>query len=357
MNANTVAVSSGRKTQNRLSDIRRAIADIFEDLSGKEISTTDSSTTFLEMGFDSLFLTQVAQALQTKLGLKIMFRQLLSDQATLDDLAAYIDSELPEDAFLVEAATSATVGAIVPQLSSHVSNAAAVPMLGDMNREVGASESAVERLMRDQLQAMNQLFAQQLAALQGQSSADSATVNSRSALSAAIRGSGVPRSVASPTDKGSKELKGYTPFKPLPRNASGELTSRQKEHIEALIELYTKRTAGSKQKTQEYRSVLADPRVVAGFRTEWKEMIYPIVAVRSKGSKLWDVDGNEYVDILNGFGPIMLGHRPDFVQEAIAKQLQEGFEIGPQTLLAGEVAKMILRIHRKRACNFLQHRF
>jgi glutamate-1-semialdehyde aminotransferase len=52
------------------------------------------------------------------------------------------------------------------------------------------------------------------------------------------------------------------------------------------------------------------------------------------------VDGNEYIDIVNGFGPIMLGHRPDFVEKAIERQLREGFETGPQTPLAGEVAEM-----------------
>src|SRR5260221_13261082 len=70
-------------------------------------------------------------------------------------------------------------------------------------------------------------------------------------------------------------------------------------------------------------------------------MVYPIITSRSKGSRLWDLDGNEYIDILNGFGPIMLGHRPDFVEVAIEKQLHQGFEIGPQTLLAGEVAKAL----------------
>jgi len=69
-------------------------------------------------------------------------------------------------------------------------------------------------------------------------------------------------------------------------------------------------------------------------------MVYPIFTVRSKGSRLWDVDGNEYIDILNGFGPIMLGHRPDFVERAMEQQLHEGFEIGPQTTLAGEVAEV-----------------
>ena len=83
-------------------------------------------------------------------------------------------------------------------------------------------------------------------------------------------------------------------------------------------------------------------------------MVYPIVTERSQGSRLWDVDGNEYIDILNGFGPIMLGHRPDFVEQAIAKQLHEGFEIGPQTPLAGEVAELFCEMtgnERMTFCN------
>ncbi|MFZ0561376.1 MAG: aminotransferase class III-fold pyridoxal phosphate-dependent enzyme, partial [Terriglobales bacterium] len=110
--------------------------------------------------------------------------------------------------------------------------------------------------------------------------------------------------------------------------------------MQRLIEMYINRTAKSKAMTQQHRLPLADPRVVSGFRSQWKEIVYPIVTVRSKGSRLWDVDGNEYIDILNGFGPIMLGHRPDFVEKAIEKQLHEGFEIGPQTPLAGEVAQV-----------------
>ena len=83
-------------------------------------------------------------------------------------------------------------------------------------------------------------------------------------------------------------------------------------------------------------------------------MVYPIITDRSKGSRLWDIDGNEYIDCLNGFGPIMLGHRPDFVEEAIEKQLHLGFEIGPQTLLAGEVAQALCEMtgnERATFCN------
>ena len=108
-----------------------------------------------------------------------------------------------------------------------------------------------------------------------------------------------------------------------------------------MIERYNRKTAGSKRFTAQYRRHLADPRVAAGFRLEWKEIVYPIVAVRSSGSKIWDVDGNEYIDLVNGYGPIMFGHAPEFVTRAIREQLEHGYETGPQSPLAGKVADLI----------------
>src|SRR5262249_54988958 len=143
-------------------------------------------------------------------------------------------------------------------------------------------------------------------------------------------------------------------YKPVQQGSKGGLTARQEKYLAALIARYTKRTAESKRLTQAYRAPLADPRVVAGFRSQWKEIVYPIVTVRSAGSKLWDVDGNEYVDILNGYGPTMFGHAPKFVTDAVAEQLKSGFEIGPQSPLAGKVAKMICEftgMERATFCN------
>ncbi|HEY6390559.1 MAG TPA: amino acid adenylation domain-containing protein, partial [Bryobacteraceae bacterium] len=82
--------------------------------------------------------------------------------------------------------------------------------------------------------------------------------------------------------------------------------------------------------------------------------VYPISVARSSGSKLWDVDGNEYVDLLNGFGVTMFGHCPDFVREAVEKQLRAGIEIGPQTPYAGQVAELLCEMtgmERATFCN------
>ena len=51
---------------------------------------------------------------------------------------------------------------------------------------------------------------------------------------------------------------------------------------------------------------------------------YPIFMKKAKGSKLYDVDGNEYIDYCLCFGPLILGHGHPKVVEAIRKQIEEG---------------------------------
>lgn len=119
------------------------------------------------------------------------------------------------------------------------------------------------------------------------------------------------------------------------------LTLRQQEYLENLMARYSKRTATSKRLTQRYRSVLADSRNASGFNLLLKEIYYPLVGERSLGSKIWDVDGNEYIDLTMGFGINLFGHNPPFIKEAIAQQLEKGIQLGPQAELAGEVAQLI----------------
>ncbi|HEY2616409.1 MAG TPA: aminotransferase class III-fold pyridoxal phosphate-dependent enzyme, partial [Acetobacteraceae bacterium] len=133
-----------------------------------------------------------------------------------------------------------------------------------------------------------------------------------------------------------------------------ELTERQRARLDAFMRRYIDRTRASKEYTQRHRDHLADPRVVNGFRPLLKEMIYQIVVNRSKGSKVWDLDGNEYVDALNGFGMNLFGWQPEFVIDAVRRQLDAGYEIGPQHPLAGEVAEQICEItgfDRAALCN------
>jgi amino acid adenylation domain-containing protein len=133
----------------------------------------------------------------------------------------------------------------------------------------------------------------------------------------------------------------FGPYHPLEVTPGKGLTQRQQSYLERFIGRYTARTAGSKQMAQRYRRVLADGRGSVGFRRPWKELVYPIHGARSQGSRLWDVDGNEYVDINMGFGLHFFGHSPAFVVEALVDQLGRGMELGPQSPLVGEVAELV----------------
>ena len=355
---------------SRSTRIAKTLCEIFEELSGVDLSQADGSTSFLEMGFDSLFLTQVTQSLHGKFGLKITFRQLLGDLSTMNALSEYLDSKLPADALAETAPATVNAAAVpvmsMPAVSSMPATASSMgnaPISG--NGDGPMSESPVERLMREQLTAMNQLFAKQLEAFRGAGSGPAsalpaAVVPAAIAPAAAATRPAAPvaaPAAASPIPvaaSAKEEFKPFGPYKPPQKGLSGDVTPQQQEGLKKLIELYTRRTAKSKSSTEKNRAALADPRVVSGFRSLWKEIVYPIVTDRSQGSQLWDVDGNEYIDILNGFGPIMLGHRPEFVERAIAKQLHEGFEIGPQTPLAGEVAQLFCQMtgnERMTFCN------
>jgi glutamate-1-semialdehyde 2,1-aminomutase len=54
----------------------------------------------------------------------------------------------------------------------------------------------------------------------------------------------------------------------------------------------------------------------------------PIFFERGKGSRLWDVDGNEYIDFLLAYGPSFLGHAPDGLADALSLQLRKGLTFG-----------------------------
>lgn len=148
---------------------------------------------------------------------------------------------------------------------------------------------------------------------------------------------------------------------PTPKAASQQiekesmmLNRRQQKHLDALIARFVKRTQESKRLTQAYRSYHANSRAVSGFFPFIKEMIYPIHAQRGEGARLWDVDGNEYVDISMGFGTLLFGHSPSFAIAAIQEQSKQGILNGPQSGLAGQLAELICELtgaERTAFCN------
>lgn len=72
--------------------------------------------------------------------------------------------------------------------------------------------------------------------------------------------------------------------------------------------------------------------------------IEPAYVVRGQGCRVWDMDGNEYIDFRNSLGPISLGHRFPAVENAIRRQLENGIVFGYATPLEAEVARHLVEI-------------
>ncbi|MCL6629293.1 MAG: glutamate-1-semialdehyde 2,1-aminomutase [Armatimonadetes bacterium] len=68
----------------------------------------------------------------------------------------------------------------------------------------------------------------------------------------------------------------------------------------------------------------------------------PIFIERGRGSHIWDVDGNEYIDYVCSWGPLILGHAHPAVVEAIMKTAERGTSFGACTEAEVELAKMVV---------------
>jgi len=237
------------------------LVKLMVNMTGLDFAPENHAKTFLELGLDSLMLTQVVGKLKAEFKVDLKFRQLMEDYTSISTLAAY--------------------------LTAHASG---TPGLTATAAKAVKESNAPDTVIKD---------------------AD-----------------GKPKTFGA----GAK----------ISKVKGEQLTDQQEAALAELTARYIAKSGKSKAYAQEYRDVLADPRTVSGFRPLLKELIYPIVTPKSKGAYLWDLDDNQYIDVTCGFGSMFFGHRAPFVVDAVEHQMRHmGYEIGPQSPLAGECARMI----------------
>jgi len=118
-----------------------------------------------------------------------------------------------------------------------------------------------------------------------------------------------------------------------------------------MFEKYVSKTAKSKALYERARKVL--PAGVS-YGIRYFEP-YPFYTAKAKGSKLYDVDGNEYIDFWLGHTALILGHNPPTVIDAVKRQLESGTHYGTchelEIMLAEQVAKMVSSAEMARFSN------
>ena len=360
MNAISTITVAGRTPE-----LETALITLLSEMSGEPIDSGNVNDSFLELGFDSLFIGQFAQKIDKQYRVKISFRELLGNIPSVAALAKYLDQALPPEPAKVEVALSPPPAADMQPIAAQPAAAPAAPQTpapvqaplpgiaaGVQAMPVGNIPvgTGLEALLQSQLSLTQNLFAQQFQLLQGAASSPAgvvATTTHEMALPiVAPVAVAAPQATATPqvmqNNHPAEEIGGerYRHYQQGGSKAKTDIAPEKETFINDLVIAYSTRNKRSKEYTQTHRARLADPRTASGFRAEWKEMIFPVVCDRSKGARIWDIDGHEYIDLVNGFGQTAFGHAPDFVVDAMKVQMDDGFAIGPQTPLAGEVAEL-----------------
>lgn len=349
--------------------IAHGLKKLLSDLSGHDPSTFVENVTYLDLGFDSLALTQLAQSASRAFGVRLKLRDFLEDHATIAAMVAHLDAIMPATAEPAPApapVVPAPPPAPAPPPLAQPAPSTAMAALLSGARSLG--QGPVAELITSQLA----LMARQLELLAGarigqipsqtigQTASPAATAAGETGATAAATATETTTATITATATDKDKDKAAPPARHGPqlvieKARTGSLSPTQERHLARLFERYGARTAKSKEFTQRNRATIADPRVPAGFKPALKEIVYPIVVARSSGCRLWDVDGNAYVDLLNGYGSNFFGYGADFVKDAIREQLDVGMEIGPQTPLVEEVSalfrQMVPGAERVAFCN------
>lgn len=325
---------------SRLPALQQELKRVLSDVSGIPQGELQLHIALMEQGLDSLSMTQATLEMDRSFGIKLRFRRLMEDLDTVGKLAVFLDAQLPPDRFapLAAAAPSVPAPMTMPAPAPTV-----VPTLPTAPMDA-VPQGMPPHLLAWQVQLIEQQLQLLKAMLPGTGAVPAALP---AAVSAAVPVPTSPQTDTAPASPQATPSSRALVDKPFGASAritlkpQDELNATQRQWLADFIARYNARSGQSKASAQRYRAVMSDPRVVTGFNPLWKDLVYPIVVNRSKGNRLWDLDHNEYIDLLSCFGANILGYQPDDISQALIEQVHAGFEVGPQHALAGEVAELM----------------
>ncbi|WP_111977557.1 non-ribosomal peptide synthetase [Algibacillus agarilyticus] len=307
----------------------------------------DMQIPFLEMGANSLALMEVQRAVETEYGLTISIPQFFQELTNINALVDYIVEKQPSVSVKIEVEDKQAQSIAEPTIKTPT------PLknnnqLNTLATDVDDLQTILSRQLETASKAINQVVAKQLQFLQELEATEDSTPLTKTpeATLKTKPQNGQPKSKnndeSASTQKAIKSSSTtvmHRMLSPLETRARG-LTAKQSEHLETLIQTYTEKTKVSKALASKHRASLADSRAAVGFRFTTKEMLYPIVGRQGKGSRVWDVDGNEYIDITMGQGVTLFGHHPKFIDEALADPENDTMMLGPRSPHVGEAAQL-----------------
>src|SRR5690606_26361004 len=149
-------------SSSRRDQLVARLRTVFEDVAGVDLEGAEPAAPFIELGLDSLSLTQVALQLQKAFGVKITFRQLMESYPSLLTLAEHLDASLPPEAAPAPApqpvqaapAPAAVAAPVAPMISTGV--AAMSTQVPQPTIAASGAAPFVRQVIEQQMQLMSQ---------------------------------------------------------------------------------------------------------------------------------------------------------------------------------------------------------
>ncbi|WP_205127930.1 aminotransferase class III-fold pyridoxal phosphate-dependent enzyme [Paenibacillus amylolyticus] len=337
---------SVKKTLKNTADHRELLKDIFQKITGFSRDEINTDSHFLEMGIDSIMLNQVKISIMKQFSVDIPVNLLFESVTSLNKLNKYIMEHAPlmesdDVQHSKEASQIITPKNVIR--SAPASRSTDSSFLSIMEQQIN--------LLNNHQKNLNEIFTQQLDLMRMEQGgaveqvSTSVSMNSNSDRGEiSIEHIKEHRDTTLHADLQPKQ-KVFVPFQPIVIRSESGLSKEQQHFMDSFIEEYTKKTKQSKKYTQTYRKVHANNRNASGFRSYMKEMVYPVIAEKSMGSRLWDLDGNEYIDLTMGFGVNLFGHNPSFITDELKIEISsQPAPLGPMSNIAGQVSELIREI-------------
>lgn len=332
----TPAVSSSKE------DIAAFLTDAIEEKTGYSAHELPTDRDLFDIGLDSLVLIAVRQKIEHEYAVEIP-HSLFYNGATVESLAEYVAENIPLKQHTNPAvSTNGTgnghsYGPGIHETPRH-NGQGALPHHNGNGQGRQQDAGSVEQIINRQLD----LMAEQLRLLQGTTGQIPAGDNRQPGHSNGSAATKEGRDTKPAPVANTR--KPFVPYRKILTEEEQESRKERDRFLENLIERYCALTSTSKERTDRFRAHLANNRNIAGFRPRWKELIYQLQVDRAAGSKVYDVDGNEYIDLTMGFGVYLFGHNPQFIREEIEAELRRGASVGPMTPLADAAAEKLAAI-------------
>lgn len=343
--------------QNIIDRIKASIHEV----SGIDVDEIEEDSNLFSLGLDSLMLVQIKKKIDQEFQIELPMARVMSDLDTIQKIAAYIKGDDPKQeiiSFIDKMQREAeekeeslyTMEEEKPKLIEQPVSKPVLQEKEQLPMEAEKNEASVihnQELQPYSIQGVLEMQLRVMAeSLQNLASKQLEAIGKVEMGKTCSENQVEETADSKPVTGKKKEAKKQFPqmnFRAVKLDRD-IFTEEQKQFIHKFIIRYNQKTGKSKQYAETNRKQFCDWIASLNFRTDFKELIYPIVSMRSQGSRFWDLDGNEYLDMAIGYGVHYFGHRPQFILDALQQQISEGYETGPQTDLGGEVAELICKI-------------